>query len=60
MTHPLEAARKMKLALHHVEEDGDGGLAQLDLRNKRHLRDGTHHLRDEFDLVGSLRQEKST
>lgn len=58
MTHPLEAAREVELALHHVEEDGDGGLAQLDLRNERHLQDGTHHLWDEFDLVGSLSQEK--
>lgn len=32
-THPLEAACEVELALHHVEEDGDGGLSQLDLRN---------------------------
>lgn len=42
----------MELALHHVEEDGDGGLAQLYLGDQRHFQDGTHHLRDEFDLVG--------
>lgn len=51
-THPLKAAGEVELALHHVEEDGDGGLSQLDLRDKRHLKDGTHHLWDEFDLVG--------
>lgn len=51
-THPLEAAGEVELALHHVEEDGDGGLPQLDLRDQRHLQDGAHHLRDELDLVG--------
>lgn len=51
-THPLKAAGEVELALHHVEEDGDGGLSQLDLRDERHLKDGTHHLWDEFDLVG--------
>lgn len=55
-THPLEAAREMELALHHVEEDGDGGLSQLDLGNKRHLQDRTHHLWNEFNLVGPLRE----
>lgn len=56
-THPLEAAREVELALHHVEEDGDGGLSQLDLRDQRHLQDGTHHLWDEFYLVGPLKEE---
>ncbi len=32
-THPLEAACEVELALHHVEEDGDSGLSQLNLRN---------------------------
>lgn len=50
-TDPLEAAREVELALHHVEEDGDGGFTQLDLRNQRHLQDRTDHLWDEFDLV---------
>lgn len=52
--HPLEAAGEVELALHHVEEDGDGGLAQLNLRHQRHLQDGPHHLRDELVLVGPL------
>ena len=50
----LEAAGKVELALHHVKEDGDGGLSQLDLRHQGHLQDGTHHLRDEPYLVGTL------
>lgn len=54
-TYPLEAACEVKLALHHVKEDGDGGLSQLDLRNQRHLQNRTHHLRDELDLVGALK-----
>lgn len=52
-THPLEAAREVRLALHHVEEDGDGGLAQLYLRNQSHLQHGAHHLWDEFNLVST-------
>lgn len=53
-THPLEAACGVELALHHVKEDGDGGIPQLYLRNQRHLQDRTHHLWDEFNLVGPL------
>lgn len=48
----------MELALHHVEEDGDGGLAQLDLRDEGHLQNGTHHLGNELDLVGALWRDK--
>lgn len=48
----------MELALHHVKEDGDGGLSQLDLRNKRHLQDGTHHLWNELYLVGPLKRKQ--
>lgn len=59
-THPLEAAREVELALHHVEEDGNGGLPQLDLGDERHLQDGTHHLRDEFILVRPLKEETRT
>lgn len=33
MTHPLEMHCEVELALHHVKEDGDGGLSQLDLGN---------------------------
>lgn len=54
-THPLEATCEVKLALHHVKEDGDGGLSQLDLGNKGHLQNWTHHLRDELYLVGALK-----
>lgn len=50
-THPLEAARKVGLALHHVKEDRDGGFAQLYLRDQRHLQHGAHHLWDKFNLV---------
>ncbi len=32
-TDRLEAASEVKLALHHVKEDGNGGFTQLDLRN---------------------------
>lgn len=59
ITHSLEAAREMELALHHVEEDRDGGLSQLDLRNQCHLQDRTHHLRNEFNLVLTLREGKN-
>lgn len=53
----LEAACEVELALHHVKEDGDGGLAQLDLGHQRHLQDWSHHLRDELDLVRTCRGE---
>lgn len=36
-TDRLEAASEVKLALHHVKEDGNGGFTQLNLRNQRHL-----------------------
>lgn len=55
-TDPLETAREVKLALHHVEEDGDSRFAQFDLWHKRHLQNGSHHLRDELDLVGTWKQ----
>lgn len=41
----------MKLALHHVEEDGDGGFTQLRLRDECHLQDRADHLGNELDLV---------
>lgn len=50
-THIVEATRRVGLALHHVEEDGNGGFSQLDLRDQSHLQDWTHHFWDEFDLV---------
>lgn len=49
----------MELALHHVEEDRDGGLSQLDLGNQCHLQDRTHHLWNEFNLVLTLREGKN-
>lgn len=51
LSHPAEAAGEPVLAEHHVEEDGDGGFAQLQLRHQRHLQDGTHHARDKLDLA---------
>lgn len=51
----LKAACEVEFTLHHVEEDGDGGLAELDLGHQRHLQDGPHHLRDELDLVWTYR-----
>lgn len=57
-THPLEAAREVELALHHVKEDGDGGLPQLDLRDECHLQDGAHHFGNELNLVRPLREGK--
>jgi len=44
-------AWRVKLALHHVEEDRDGGLAQFRLGQQRHLQEGPHHGRHEVDLV---------
>lgn len=54
-TDRLEAASEVKLALHHVKEDGNGGFTQLDLRNQRHLQNRTHHLRDKLDFVWTCR-----
>lgn len=54
-TDRLETASEVKLALHHVKEDGNGGFAQLDLRNQRHLQNRTHHLGDKPDLVWTCR-----
>lgn len=54
-TDRLETASEVKLALHHVKEDGNRGFTQLDLRNQRHLQNRTHHLRDKLDLVWTCR-----
>lgn len=54
-TDHLETASEVKLALHHVKEDGNGGFTQLDLRNQRHLQNRTHHLGDKPDLVLTCR-----
>lgn len=47
----------MELALHHVEEDGDGGFAQLRLGKERHFQHGADHFRDELDLVLTWNKE---
>lgn len=47
----------MELALHHVEEDGDGGFAQLRLGKERHLQHGADHFRNELYLVLTLNEE---
>ena len=39
------------LALHHVKEDGDGGLPEVWFWHQRGLQDGPHHGWDEFHLV---------
>lgn len=47
----------MELALHHVEEDGDGGFTQLRLGKERHFQHGADHFRDELDLVLTWNKE---
>lgn len=47
----------MELALHHVEEDGDGGFAQLRLGKERHLQHGADHFRNELYLVLTLNEK---
>lgn len=51
--HPyhLEAPGGVEFTLHHVKEDGDGGLPKLRLRNQGHFQDWADHFRDEFYLV---------
>lgn len=55
--HHLEASRGMELALHHIEEDGDGGFAQFRLGKERHFQHGADHFRNELYLVLTLNKE---
>lgn len=41
----------VELALHHVEEDGDGGIPEVNVRYQGHLQEVAHHGRDELVLV---------
>ncbi len=47
----VEVSKVCVFTSDHVEEDGNGGSPQLLLRDQSHLQDGTHHARDETDLV---------
>lgn len=47
----VEVSRVWIFTSDHVEEDGNGGPPQLLLWDQSHLQDGTHHARDEADLV---------
>ena len=46
----LESGR-VKLALHHVEENGNCGFAQFRLGQQRHFQELAHHGRHEINLV---------
>ena len=37
--------------LHHIEEDGYGGIPQVNVRYEGHLEEAAHHAGDEADLV---------
>lgn len=39
------------LALHHIEEDGDGGFSQFRLGDQRDLQNGPDHGGDELHFV---------
>lgn len=53
--HLVEVSGVLVFACDHVKEDGNCGPSQLLLWDQSHLQDGTHHARDETDLMAACK-----
>lgn len=56
----IAISTEIELTLHHVKENGDGGLPELHFWGQSDLQNGTHHGWDEFDFVGTWNESQWT